>query len=207
MDSFSDERLEVLLLFLDQLQDDVRPRGKALDQSKFGSFKSSLSVIAACYAKLMYDRMNSIMTPALQGILSFEKVNEICEQLTLCTDLFGFINQDCPAAFNVQACSSMLYISQIATGALKATICERPREFPLSFQILAEQIIFSSLMVIGTLLAPEMHQMVGANGLEDVLLGRGTQIMKFILQMVPHLPNIFNGCLNYPEGRHFMNFA
>jgi hypothetical protein len=48
--------------------------------------------------------MNALITPALIGQCPFDKVNEICEQMTLCTDLFGTISQDMLAAFNIQAC-------------------------------------------------------------------------------------------------------
>lgn len=99
----------------------------------------------------------------------------------------------------------MLYITQLSISALKSTICDRP-SCPLQLQLLAEQIIYSSLMTLSTLLAPETSQQVSANGLDDVLLGRGTQIFKCILQMVPHLPTIFNDSMSYPDSRHFMNF-
>lgn len=32
---------------------------------------------------------------------AFDKINEICEQLTLCTDLFSMISSECPASFNI----------------------------------------------------------------------------------------------------------
>jgi len=66
-----------------------------------------MPIVAGCYAKLIWDKMNSV----IGSQASFEKINEVCEQLTLVTDLFACIMQECPQAIRKDACDVMLYFS------------------------------------------------------------------------------------------------
>lgn len=86
------------------MRQEIRNASKPMDVQKVSNFKNALSIVAACYSKLIWDKMNVLITPALIGQCPFDKVNEICEQMTLCTDLFGTSSQDMLAAFNIQAC-------------------------------------------------------------------------------------------------------
>lgn len=65
--------------------------------------------------------------------VTFDKVNEICEQLTLVTDIFACIMQESPTAMRKDACDAMLYFSHQAIENLKRGVMERPRDFSFAF--------------------------------------------------------------------------
>ena len=53
---------------------------------------------------------------------NYEKCNEFCEQLTLVTDIFAAIVQECPSSLRLDACSTMLFMSQLSLDTLKKFI-------------------------------------------------------------------------------------
>lgn len=69
----------------------------------------------------------------------FDKVNEICEQLTLVSDIFAAIVQEVPSALRLDACATILFMSQLALDNLKKAYIERlTTGIPLALQILSE---------------------------------------------------------------------
>lgn len=111
--------------------------------------------------------------------------------------------QECPQAMRKDACEAMLYFSHLAVENLKRSILDRPREFSLSFQVLAEQVIFSALTTVASFVVPDTQE-VRLNQLDDVSLARGTQIVKSILQLVPALSGVFYRNFAYPDQRHYV---
>jgi hypothetical protein len=110
-------------------RDPNRQTLKTQDTQRIKNCQNTMPIIAACYAKLVWDKMNVFM----QSQVTFEKVNEICEQLTLVTDLFACIMHESPTAMRKDACDAILYFSHQAVENLKRSVIERTRDFSLAF--------------------------------------------------------------------------
>jgi len=65
------------------------------------------------------------------------------------------ITTECPQAFNPAAVGAMLYISSLAVVNYKSNVIGGNTEFPFSFYALCEQVVYSSLTVVATLLLSE----------------------------------------------------
>lgn len=88
--------------------------------------------------KLIWDRINGQIMESMSKPDSFFRINEVCEQLTYCTDLFQVIMTECPVAFNAGAVSSMLYFAQLAIDNITRNVTQKNRDFPFTFLTLLE---------------------------------------------------------------------
>ena len=105
-----------------------------------------LPIIASCFFKLICDE--AVMKLEQPGLVpNFDKANEVCEQITLMSDLFAAIVSECPEAIRKDACESMLYFSQLASEKLKQHVQKKDRIL-LESKIYAEQIVFSCLTTV-----------------------------------------------------------
>ena len=85
-----------------------------------------LPIIASCFFKLIWDE--AVMKLEQPGLVpNFDKANEVCEQITLMSDLFAAIVSECPEAIRKDACESMLYFSQLASEKLKQYVQKKDR--------------------------------------------------------------------------------
>ncbi len=134
----------------------------------------------------------------------FNEVNEVCEQITLMSDLFAAIVSECPEAIRKDACESMLYFSQLASEYLKQHVVHQKDRIPLESRIYAEQIVFSCLTTVACFFDKKVYDQAKLVGLEDILFMRGVITIKNILQTVPHLTTIMIDNLSYPNKRHIL---
>ena len=88
---------------------------------------------------------------------NFDKANEVCEQITLMSDLFAAIVSECPEAIRKDACESMLYFSQLASEKLKQHVQKKDRIL-LESKIYAEQIVFSCVSTLACFLDKKVYE-------------------------------------------------
>ena len=88
---------------------------------------------------------------------NFDKANEVCEQITLMSDLFAAIVSECPEAIRKDACESMLYFSQLASEKLKQYVQKKDRIL-LESKIYAEQIVFSCVSTLACFLNKKVYE-------------------------------------------------
>ena len=116
-----------------------------------------LPIIVSCYFKLIWDETVIKLDPQVTGP-NFEKANEVCEQITLMSDLFAAIVSECPEAIRKDACESMLYFSQLASEYLKQYVVKKKDRIPLESRIYAEQIVFSCITTVSCFLDRRVYE-------------------------------------------------
>jgi hypothetical protein len=115
-----------------------------------------LPIIASCFFKLIWDE--AVMKLEQPGLVpNFDKANEVCEQITLMSDLFAAIVSECPEAIRKDACESMLYFSQLASEKLKQHVQKKDRIL-LESKIYAEQIVFSCVSTLACFLDKKVYE-------------------------------------------------